>query len=56
MIKTHSQVPLIVRLAREEKQEEYDVAIFIFRRCTLTYEDLKRNFNNKKFLRYFEYI
>ena len=55
-IKTYSQIPKIQRLAKEGKQEEYDNDIFNFMRLTSTYEDLTKNFKDKKFLKYFEYI
>lgn len=54
-MKTSSRVPLIIRLAKENKLEEMDVAIFNFKRLTMTNEDIQKNFKDKKFLKHFEY-
>jgi len=54
-MKTSSKVPLIQRLAKENKLEEMDVAIFHFKRLTMTNEDLHNNFKDAKFLKHFEY-
>ena len=53
---TSSRVPLIKRLAKENKIEEMDCAIFNFRRATNTNERQEESFKDKKFLKYFEYI
>ena len=53
---TSSRVPLIKRLAKENKIEEMDCEIFNFRRATNTNERQEESFKDKKFLKYFEYI
>ena len=55
-MKTSSRVPLIKRLAKENKIEEMDKAIFHFHRLTMTNEDIKRSFADKTFLKHFEYV
>ena len=45
-----------MRLAKENKIEEMDCAIFNFRRATDTNERLKKSFKDKEFLKHFEYI
>jgi len=55
-MKTSSQVPLVQRLARENKIEEMDCAIFMFRHSIATNERLEKSFKDKEFLKYFEYI
>jgi len=54
-METSSQVPLIQRLAKEDKIEEMYCAIFEFRRQINTNENQEKCFKDKKFLKYFEY-